>query len=405
MTFDFETARNYWRFAPSGLGKVDTKDLLTQNQDDFFSNWLRHFRSRLGHYWEDRHIVMHFAQLFSGKRILSFGSGIGHNEVLFLKHGAEVTCADIVPSNLKTIERVCDILNLGGASFLLMTDSSQTDFGGPYDFIYARGSLMTMPFDLQKLTMANFKRALAPNGEIILNLYTWKFVEETCGVDSPEAFARRSDPSVGDIHNPWSDWHDDRKMIDVAGHGMVITQRQFWNQALYVWYAVGRKQDFPGVNEPALVLPLDDISFGTPILSFPVDGWHHEAATITVADGIASFETDTNQFHYAAKSSLLSLGDPNSDIEMILDADLADGAFSLALLGEGETVMRWSRIVSWGGRHQHRFLIPRQQVPRRFQILISNHREKQAQSSKFSIGRLVLARPTETGIDAILKEA
>lgn len=81
--------------------------------------------------------------------------------------------ADIVASNLKTIERVCSLEGLSGAEFLYMEDSSETDFGGPYDHIFVRGSLMTMPFALQQKAMANFKKALKPGGQIILNLYQY----------------------------------------------------------------------------------------------------------------------------------------------------------------------------------------------------------------------------------------
>src|SRR5205085_48868 len=135
-----------------------------------------HFDRRLDHYWEDQHYVRHFANLFSGKRILSFGSGMGYNELIFMRSGVDVTCADIVESNLKVIERVTKIESLTKNRFLFMQNSAETTFPGPFDHVYVRGSLMTMPADLQAKALANFKKALKPGGLIILNLYTKKFV-------------------------------------------------------------------------------------------------------------------------------------------------------------------------------------------------------------------------------------
>ena len=38
-TFDLREARNYWRFAPSGIGKIDSGHLMTLSDSEFYAAW------------------------------------------------------------------------------------------------------------------------------------------------------------------------------------------------------------------------------------------------------------------------------------------------------------------------------------------------------------------------------
>lgn len=253
--FDLEQARQYWKFAPSGYGKVDTAKLLKMNDKKFARFWDRHSESIRRYYWEDRYFNDYFFETFRDKTVLSFGSGIGNFEIQFLQHGAAVTCADIVPTNLDVIQRICRIKQLDKLSVLYLDDSAKTDYGGPYDAIYARGSLHHMPFPMQKKVMARFKRALKPDGVIYLMLYSPKFMEESEGRNKPERFARASDPSVGPWHNPWSEWYDDEKIRELAGTDFFVKHKQTWNQDYYVWYSLQRLDD---TKEIPIPIPLVD---------------------------------------------------------------------------------------------------------------------------------------------------
>ena len=41
MTYDLETARRYWKYAPSAAGKIDTEELLSLDDDAFIAEWRR----------------------------------------------------------------------------------------------------------------------------------------------------------------------------------------------------------------------------------------------------------------------------------------------------------------------------------------------------------------------------
>ena len=73
----------------------------------------------------------YFSALFKGKDVLSFGSGIGLNEMQFVRAGARLVCADIVDSNLRVIERVAAIEGTPLAGTLLMEELGTSAFRRP----------------------------------------------------------------------------------------------------------------------------------------------------------------------------------------------------------------------------------------------------------------------------------
>lgn len=387
--FDFDRARSYWKHAPSGLGKVDTATLLQLDDDEFFAAWKTHFDSRLAHYWEDRHFVGHFRDRYRGKRILSFGSGIGHNEVQFVLGGAHVTCADIVESNLQVIQRVCGLLRAEEAAFLPMQNSAETEFPGPFDHIYVRGSLMTMPAELQARALAQFEKALAPGGTVILNLYTWKFVADTTGAYDPAAFAKATDPSVGDQHCPWSDWHDRAKLEELAGPRLTVTREQEWNNGHLVWFEMMRPNEIPEPQTASEFLDLERAEAAQSVDVCDLTGHRFECLEATLSsDGV--YETKPSQYHYAARSETVQLDGAQAVDKILLDLDLESGGISLGLLDVEKDVMAYSRVVNWTGRRRHRFYLGETQVPRSFAIVISNHHEKEPGTSRFRLHEVKL---------------
>lgn len=403
--FDLDVSRNYWRFAPSGKGKVDSSVLLTLSDNNFAAAWQEHFDSRTSHYWEENRLVRHFGRMFSGKTVLSFGSGLGLNEVHFMRFGAHVTCADIVSSNLKTIERICKLKRLD-ANFIHLTDTVKTPFGGPYDFVYANGSLMTMPAPMQRQVLEKFKNALKPGGMIILNLYTWKFVKDTCGVDSPIEFAKRSDPSVGDIHNPWSDWHDDDKLKELAGPDLTIVNRQFWNQGHYVWFGMKHTREAsPGRK---LFVDLGKLESSADAMVLDLSKFQKaEASVFKTARRSLDIVTTVNNSLYAALSPVVdrSRWQVGKDLEIAVDATVLDGSFSLSVLDESKQKMVFARPIMWVDRERHYFTVRADDVPNRFRVVFSNFREGQPAASHIWIHQVSVAtaRPLypeeETGVD------
>ena len=207
-TFSIERAQSYWRFVPSGEGKHNSAELAQLPTAELERVWDRAFASRFLRYPEEDAFMQVMAESFRGRQVLSIGSGMGFHEIYYRKHGAHVTCCDIVPSNLEVIRRIGRIKDLPSIKTIATSNSAKEIFRGPFDVAFVYGSLMAMPSDDQRQLLAQVKKALRPNGRIVLMLYTWEFAKSTCGWASPEdfdplVFARASDPSVAEEHCPW----------------------------------------------------------------------------------------------------------------------------------------------------------------------------------------------------------
>lgn len=397
--FNVEQAREYWKFAPTGLGdKIDTTELLKQDDETFLNTWNSHFQCLLNYYWEDRHLMKYFCSLFSGKTVLSFGSGIGNSEIEFLENGAAVTCADIVQSNLNVIQRAANLKNLDRLSCLYMEDSSETDFGGPFDFIFVRGSIMHMPFPLQKKVVANFKRTLKPDGRVIFMVYSPLFVEDKGGTSSPEQFARESDPSVGECHNPWSEWYDDKRMAVLGGEDLVLIQKQIVNQGYYVWYTLAHRDNYHSENEQKSSLPeMFDLESmekqdHESIFKLSLDSMSKCAGRgKKLPDGSIRFKTSKNNFYYALLSSDIFAEPFRETVDGIsIDITMIEGRITLEILDVDTDTMIFSRPIILKGRHLHCYGISGQALPAKFKILVSNCQLKKSAISEFVLHRISL---------------
>src|SRR5262249_18290989 len=154
---------------------------------------------------------------------------------------------------------------------------------------------MTMPADEQRQLLSRVKEMLLPDGRIILMLYTWKFAQTTCGWKSPAEFdplifAKASDPSVGKEDCPWSDWHDDVKLLDLAGSNLRITQRQMWQSGLFVWYTL----DFGTTQtSPRQFFTETDFQEAVVQVSLPLDSFKTAAARWIRRDDHLLVETES----------------------------------------------------------------------------------------------------------------
>ncbi len=397
--FNIEQAREYWKYAPTGLGdKIDTSELLKLDDETFLNTWNSHFQCLLNYYWEDRHLMKYFCEFFQGKSVLSFGSGIGNSEIEFLEKGASVTCADIVKSNLEVIQRAANLKGLDQLSCLYMKDSSETDFRGPYDYIFVRGSIMHMPFPMQKKVVQNFKKALKPGGQIIFMVYTPLFVEEKGGLSAPEEFARESDPSVGDCHNPWSEWYDDERMAALGGDDFVLTQKQIVNQGYYVWYTMSLREeslDNHTVDSPLPeMIDLESLEKQDHEVIFDLRPDSMSLFTgrgKKLPDGSVRFRTTKNCFYYAMASKDM-LAEPFRDsIDGIsIDVTMEQGRISLEILDVEADQMVLSRPILLEGRHLHCYGFSGDLLPGRFRLVISNCQLQKPAKSSFVLHRIAL---------------
>jgi SAM-dependent methyltransferase len=388
--FSIERARAYWRHAPSGAGKHDTAVLSTQSDEQLLATWDEAFRRRFTVYPEEMTFLRVFAQTAGGRRLLSIGSGLGFHELHYLSRGAIVTCADIVPSNLEVIQRVARLRHLGPVQTVLLDD--ETDFpGGAFETVFVYGSLMAMPADAQRTLLARAAKAMAPDGRIVLMLYTWEFARRTCGWESPEqfdplVFARASDPTVGEEACPWSDWHDDAKLLGLAPPGFAVTRRQLWNDGVYVWYELRRQP--PGPMEPFFTD--SDHYEGQRIAIVGGDSYAPDEADRRPADDDCEFTTTVSRFSYAAVLPPRPCPPGVTCVDVRLD--LLDGAVSLGLLDVSRGAFVATAVVADIGPNLVR-LLPAG-FPREFQVIVSNHHPVEPGTSRFRLHQTELVAAT-----------
>lgn len=380
--FDFEKSRHYWRLAPSGAGKHDTSALAETDQAAFLAEWRQGFESRFSNYLEEDEFLAVMGKEFSGQRILSIGSGLGFHESYYASQGARITCYDIVPTNLNSISRISSLLGLGIQTSLLERD---TVFDGEFDCVFLYGSLMTMPRNEQRGLLDRAAQALIPGGRMVLMLYTWEFARATCGWTDPDhfdplVFARASDPSVGEEHCPWSDWHDDSRLLDLAPEGYVVTRRQFWQHNWFVWYEISSK---PTGN----VLEFFDPTRlgGELIKSIAPDAFVAAAATTKSSGAALRVVTEVNTASYAAISPPV----PKSGANVLsVLCTLQSGTISIGALNELTGSFIATGAVRDPGKNLFRIAIPKASGDIR--VIFSNFHDTPA-SSDFTIQAVTFA--------------
>lgn len=380
--FTIERARSYWRHAPSGAGKHDTSVLAAAPAAELLQTWDEAFRRRFAGYPEEMTFVRTFAPTVAGQRLLSVGSGLGLHEIYYQAHGATVTCADIVPSNLEVIRRVSQLKGIGEIRTILL-DGGTTLPDATFDVVFIYGSLMAMPAADQRRMLSTAARVMAPGGRIVLMLYTWEFARRTCGWDSPDqfdptVFARASDPTVGEEACPWSDWHDDAKLLSLAEPGFAVTRRQLWNDDLYIWYEL--RKAAPDAKA-APFFTEDEHYAGRVLQEFDAGRFQADQASASSVDGGREFVTTESQFSYAAVLPEAQAMPAANGVDVTLT--LRDGAISVALLDAAKGEFVTSAVVTAIGRGRVR-LLPRS-FPQRYQIVISNHQADRPARSRVVI--------------------
>ena len=403
-------AKQYWRHAPGGGGKVDTVRLLDSSDEEFLRAWNEARRGRRLTYWEEEEFLRYFASRVRDRDVFSFGCGLGYSELDLLEAGAHVTFADIVPSTIACVERLCTLKGHEDRSrFMLMDDSADVGFGGPYDFVFAYGSLMHMPAERQAAVLRSMFDALRPAGVIWLMLYTPRFVESVGVPFSQEEFGRASDPSVGELDNPWSDWHDDEKLLSLAGPQACILNREEFNEGRYVWYALGRRdQHAPTPGELFVDLHAieaarcaQEIRNAHLVAEIPLEqAFECDATAIHRRDGGLDVSTTRNNFRYAVLFPEVVL-DRASDApdRLLFEAFVQRGGFAIGLLDiEGDrffySCVVWRDGVVCGSRD-----LAAVEWPDRFQVVISNYQPGTPAASEWRLDRIALYKVPEDEAD------
>jgi hypothetical protein len=223
-------------------------------------------------------------------------------------------------------------------------------------------------------------------------VHACEFARRTCGwkdesqVD-PLLFARASDPAVGDEVCPWSDWHDDTKLLDLAGDGARIIRRQPWNDGRFFWYEL----DW-GIALPRLRPFFDSAALekGTPLLRLGPREFRPSEADVSRGWRRVTARLPASRSDYALVSRTVE--SPAGANAVVIDLFVADGAVSVGIL-DVETHQFVSVAIPTGGVRQPMLLLA-DPLPARFQIVASNHQPVVPAPGEFLMGSAcILRRP------------
>ncbi len=145
-----------------------------------------------------------YAPIFRGKRVLEIGSGMGIDGLHFMRAGARWHFADIVQSNLDLIRRELDAFSLECDGFTWLRDfDSFGELPDGFDFIYAQGSLINLPFRMAREETLRLVRRLRPGGRWVELCYP----KERWEREGALPFAAWGAKTDGE-RTPWMEWHD-----------------------------------------------------------------------------------------------------------------------------------------------------------------------------------------------------
>jgi SAM-dependent methyltransferase len=175
----------------------------------------------------------------SGARVLDVGSGFGIDGLTWAQHGARVTCADLVPSNLDVLRRLSGILGLETVDFLLIDELSALDriADGSLDVVYAQGSLHHAPPKVIVPEVARLASKLRVGGRWIQLAYPRERWERE-GSPPFDRWGRQTD---GD-ETPYAEWYDLAKLRGVlAPHAFDVVFVQPFHDHDFIWFDLLRR--------------------------------------------------------------------------------------------------------------------------------------------------------------------
>lgn len=204
----FDVLRAKWSEVPFTIvDRVKTRELESLNDADLLNLWTRGFHERAP-ISESGWAHLLYKDVFNGKNILDFGSGLGFDSIYFAQHGARVTFVDIVTSNLSVVKRICKIKELESVAFCHLEDlSSLETLPRNFDFVYAEGSLIHAPLEVTRMELAAVLDHLAVGGRLVMLGYPkTRWLREGA---LPEAEWGK----VTDGGAPWVEWLDLDKVM------------------------------------------------------------------------------------------------------------------------------------------------------------------------------------------------
>jgi len=237
----FDVLRRKWGEVPfSRLERRMSADLLSLSDEQIIEKWREgYLGSSIGAAFSVRGWYQTlYLDAFRGKKILDVGCGLAPDTVLFAQHGAVVTFLDIIESNVRFVERVCQIERIPNCSFCYMEDLNSLEML-PYDFdvIYCCGSFINAPLEVSRMEAQAILKHLPVGGRWIELAYP-KSRWEREGRSSEKEWGVRTDGGA-----PWMEWHDLNKvdyMLAPAAFDVVLAL-EFHNSD-FNWFDLIRRE-------------------------------------------------------------------------------------------------------------------------------------------------------------------
>jgi SAM-dependent methyltransferase len=148
-----------------------------------------------------------YSQTFYGRSVLEIGSGLGYDGVTYAKSAHKWTFCDIIPANLKLVQRITDLLEVINVNFQLIENVVNHDYGEMFDGFYAHGVLHHVPFEVARQEVINIDKFLKKGAAIVMLMYPYERWE-MCGKPPFEEFGCMTDGEG----TPWAEYYDEEKI-------------------------------------------------------------------------------------------------------------------------------------------------------------------------------------------------
>lgn len=208
----FGLLRQKWVQVPAGQHRFDTRDLLDMPPAELVDFWRqRRNEATTGDAYSVRgwyHDL--YSDVFRGQSVLDLGSGLGLDGITFALAGANLVFADIVGENLEILRRLCREVGIVGARFVeLETLQSLAGLPGPFDAIYAQGSLINAPAEIIREEIRMVLEHLPIGGRWIELAYPReRWLDE--GELPFDEWGLKTDGAG----TPWVEWYDLAKRLE-----------------------------------------------------------------------------------------------------------------------------------------------------------------------------------------------
>lgn len=231
----FRIQNDKWNIIPGDQNKIraNSQELLKLSDKDLlnkFNQFILEDKSNYRSEYRKKYILGK-----NYKKILDLGCGLGRDGIFLAERGFEVTFADVIPSNIKLVEKICKLKKLN-CKFKLI--QSYEDYGslGTFDLILAMGSLHHMPKKVtKKIIQIMFKNFESNKTKFLILSYPYKrWKNDGC---LPYRFwGLRTDGGA-----PWTEYFTLDKILFIFSQNCELIDEYNYNDEFIYFYLTIKK--------------------------------------------------------------------------------------------------------------------------------------------------------------------